>query len=75
MEGESIMTALLKASQTRLRPIIMTNLAIAISVLPQAMGGAGAEYRKALAVVTMGGVLVSAFFTIFLIPGDLYDFR
>jgi len=60
--------ALVEASVTRLRPIIMTNLAIAISVAPQAMGGAGSEFRRPLAIVTMGGVLVSAVFTLFLIP-------
>jgi hydrophobic/amphiphilic exporter-1 (mainly G- bacteria), HAE1 family len=67
-QGMAIKDALVDAASTRLRPIIMTNLAIAISVAPQAMVGAGAEFRRALAVVTMGGVLVSAVFTLFLIP-------
>lgn len=67
-KGMEKIEALIESSSTRLRPIIMTNLAIAISVAPQALGGAGAEFRKALAVVTMGGVLVSALFTLFLIP-------
>jgi len=67
-KGKVAKEALIEASVTRLRPIIMTNLAIAISVAPQAISGAGAEFRRALAVVTMGGVLVSAVFTLFLIP-------
>ena len=67
-QGMDIREALIEASATRLRPIIMTNLAIAISVAPQTIAGAGAEYRRALAVVTMGGVLISAVFTLFLIP-------
>ncbi|MBZ0273223.1 efflux RND transporter permease subunit [bacterium] len=68
VDGWAIADAVIEASATRLRPIIMTNLAIAISVAPQALTGAGAEFRRALAVVTMGGVLVSAVFTLFLIP-------
>ncbi|MCZ7584330.1 MAG: efflux RND transporter permease subunit [Deltaproteobacteria bacterium] len=68
LKGKELVDALLEASSTRLRPIIMTNLAIAVSVAPQAVAGAGAEFRRALAVVTMGGVLVSAVFTLFLIP-------
>ena len=47
----------------------MTNIAIAIALLPQAMGsGAGAVFRVPMAVVTIGGVLVAAVFTLFLIP-------
>ena len=68
VKGMDKIQALVKAASTRLRPIIMTNLAIAISVAPQAVSGAGAEYRRALAVVTMGGVLISAIFTLVLIP-------
>ena len=67
-KGMEKVEALVESSYTRLRPIIMTNLAIAISVLPQALGGAGSEFRRALAVVTMGGVLFSAVFTLILIP-------
>ncbi len=67
-QGKPIGEALIESSASRLRPIIMMNLAIALSVLPQTLSGAGAEFRRALAVVTMGGVLVSAIFTLFLIP-------
>lgn len=66
--GMGLIEALVESSSTRLRPIIMMNMAIALSVFPQALGGAGAEFRRALAVVTMGGVLISAIFTLFLIP-------
>ena len=61
--------ALLEAAPIRLRPIVMTNIAIAIALLPQAMGsGAGSFYRIPMAAVTIGGVLVAAVFTLFLIP-------
>ena len=66
--GMAIRQALLEAAPTRLRPILMANLAIALGMLPQSLGGSGSEFRTAMAVVTMGGVLVSAVFTLFLIP-------
>jgi HAE1 family hydrophobic/amphiphilic exporter-1 len=68
-KGKAAIEALLEAAPVRLRPIIMTNVAIAIALLPQAMGsGAGSFYRIPMAIVTIGGVLVAALFTLFLIP-------
>ena len=68
-EGRSAVDALCQAAPTRLRPIIMTNVAIAIALVPQAMGsGPGSFYRVPMAVVTIGGVLMSAVFTLLLIP-------
>jgi len=67
--GMRSIEALLEAAPIRLRPIVMTNIAIAIALLPQAMGsGAGSFYRIPMAAVTIGGVLVAAVFTLFLIP-------
>jgi HAE1 family hydrophobic/amphiphilic exporter-1 len=67
--GLALKEALLEAAPTRLRPIIMTNVAIAMALLPQSLGsGAGSFYRVPMAVVTIGGVLVAAVFTLFLIP-------
>ncbi len=67
--GKGLVEALLEAAPVRLRPILMTNVAIAIALLPQAVGsGAGSFYRIPMAVVTIGGVLVAAVFTLFLIP-------
>jgi len=67
--GMAMVPALLEAAPVRLRPIIMTNVAIAIALLPQALGSAaGSLYRVPMAVVTIGGVLVAALFTLFLIP-------
>jgi len=68
-QGKTSVEALLEAAPARLRPIIMTNVAIAIALLPQAMGsGPGSFFRKPMAIVTMGGVLGSAVFTLMLIP-------
>lgn len=66
--GLPVREALLQSARTRLRPILMANLAIAIGMLPQTFGGAGSAFRVSMAVVSMGGVLVSAVFTLFLIP-------
>jgi len=67
--GKAIVEALLEAAPARLRPILMTNVAIAIALIPQAIGsGPGASFRTAMAIVTIGGVLVAAVFTLFLIP-------
>jgi HAE1 family hydrophobic/amphiphilic exporter-1 len=67
--GKEIVEALMEAAPARLRPIIMTNVAIAIALLPQALGsGPGSFYRIPMAIVTIGGVLVAALFTLFLIP-------
>lgn len=68
-EGMRIVEALLEAAPTRLRPIVMTNIAIVFALLPQAIAtGAGANFRVPMAVVTIGGVLLSAVFTLLLIP-------
>jgi hydrophobic/amphiphilic exporter-1 (mainly G- bacteria), HAE1 family len=59
--GRSVLDALLEAAPARLRPIVMTNIAIVFALIPQAVGtGAGAAFRVPMAAVTMGGVLLSA---------------
>ncbi len=68
-QGYGIAEALLEAAPVRLRPIVMSNIAIVFALIPQAIaGGDGAAFRVPMAVVTIGGVLVSAVFTLFLIP-------
>jgi hydrophobic/amphiphilic exporter-1 (mainly G- bacteria), HAE1 family len=68
-EGAGILAALLEAAPARLRPIIMSNIAIVFALIPQAVStGAGANFRVPMAVVTIGGVLLSAVFTLLLIP-------
>ncbi len=67
-DGLPMREAILDGCPVKLRAIVMTNLAIAVGMIPQALGGAGSEFRVAMALVTIGGVLVSAVFTLFLIP-------
>lgn len=61
--------ALLLAAPARLRPILMTTLAIMLGSLPVAIGiGEGAEFRRPLAIVTIFGLLTSTLLTLFLVP-------
>jgi HAE1 family hydrophobic/amphiphilic exporter-1 len=67
-KGMARRDAILEACPVRLRPIIISNLATVIGMVPQALGGAGSEFRVVMAIVTIGGVLVSAVFTLYVIP-------
>ncbi|MCB0354766.1 MAG: efflux RND transporter permease subunit, partial [Bdellovibrionales bacterium] len=61
--------ALLTASVTRLRPILMTGVTTAAGAVPLLLAsGAGAETRMTIGVVVLGGVLVATFLTVFLVP-------
>jgi len=53
----------------RLRPILMTSIAIVLGSVPLAVAtGAGAESRQALGIVIVGGVTLSTFVTLYAIP-------
>lgn len=68
-EGLSINEALLKACPLRLRPILMTSFSTIAAAVPGALNfGPGAETRIPLSVVVVGGVLISTFFTLFVVP-------
>jgi len=61
--------AIEKAGLTRLRPILMTTLAMVIAMIPIAFAsGAGAEWKNGLALVLMGGLLSSLIFTVVIVP-------
>jgi multidrug efflux pump len=61
--------AALEAGLVRLRPILMTAFSTIAGILPIAIGfGAGAESRRPMGVVVIGGMLVSTFLTLFIIP-------
>ncbi|MBM3235388.1 efflux RND transporter permease subunit [Candidatus Poribacteria bacterium] len=67
--GYDIREALLEACPIRLRPVLMTNIAIAVGMLPQALGtGGAATLRASMAIVTIGGIIVSTLFTLYVIP-------
>jgi HAE1 family hydrophobic/amphiphilic exporter-1 len=68
-EGASIVTAALRAAQTRLRPILMTSIAFIIAVLPLVFAsGAGEAARHSLGTVVFGGMLLSTFLNLVITP-------
>lgn len=68
-EGMSKIDAVLEASRMRLRPILMTSLAMALGSLPLALSlGAASTSRKPLGIVIVGGILFSLILTLFVIP-------
>jgi hydrophobe/amphiphile efflux-1 (HAE1) family protein len=68
-ERKGVKEALLKACPIRYRPILMTSVAIMAAAVPEALSnGAGSETQVPLAVVIIGGVLVSTFLTLFVVP-------
>lgn len=68
-EGKSLHEALIKAGTTRLRPILMTTLAMVIGMLPLALSkGASSEMISSLAWVLIGGLTSSMFLTLVLVP-------
>lgn len=67
--GDSTWTALISAGSTRLRPILMTTLAMVIGMLPIALSStAGSEWKNGLAWVIIGGLSTSLCLTVFLVP-------
>ncbi len=67
--GYKRIDAILEAAPTRLRPVLMTSLAIVFATLPTAAAlGRGAGFRQPLGITVVGGVIVSTFLTLLVIP-------
>jgi HAE1 family hydrophobic/amphiphilic exporter-1 len=67
--GVPLETALVEASRTRLRPILMTTIAIIAGLVPTAFGeGAGARQRGDIAMTIIGGQTLCLFLTLLLVP-------
>jgi HAE1 family hydrophobic/amphiphilic exporter-1 len=73
-KGMSAKEALIEGAPTKLKPIIMSTAAIILGMLPLALGigAAGSEMRMPLGVVSIGGLIVSAILTLFVIPAFYY---
>ncbi|MBT1697228.1 efflux RND transporter permease subunit [Fulvivirgaceae bacterium PWU4] len=68
-EGMSRIDAVLEASRLRLRPILMTSLAMALGSLPLALSlGDASTSRQPLGIVIVGGIMFSLVLTLFVIP-------
>ncbi len=68
-QGMSAFAALVKASHTRLRPILMTTLTTIFGLIPLALGiGEGAEMQQPMAITVIGGMTVSMFLSLIIIP-------
>jgi multidrug efflux pump len=68
-QGKPKMEAIMEAAEARLRPILMTSLAIALGALPIALAlGAAAQSRMGMGIVIVGGTMFSLILTLFVIP-------
>jgi len=68
-QGADKLEAIMEAGSARLRPILMTSLTTALGLLPMAIGfGEGSEVRAPMAITVIGGLIVSTFLTLLVIP-------
>jgi len=68
-EGRDPLSSAREAGFTRLRPVIMTALAMILGMLPMSLGlGSGGEQNAPLGRAVIGGLLMATFFTLFFVP-------
>ncbi|HPR17900.1 MAG TPA: efflux RND transporter permease subunit [Candidatus Cloacimonadota bacterium] len=74
MQGKTTREALLEASPTKLKPILMSAIAIIFGMLPMAIGigKSGVEMRQPLGIVSIGGIIISTIMTLYVIPAMYY---
>ena len=69
LAGMNKLEAIRYASAARFRPILMTSLSTILGVLPLALGwGEGAQSRVAMGVAVVGGLTISTFLTLYVVP-------
>jgi HAE1 family hydrophobic/amphiphilic exporter-1 len=67
--GLTLREAVLEAAPTRLRPVLMTTFSTVFGMIPLATtGGEGAEFRGAMGIIVIGGMLASMFLTLLIVP-------
>lgn len=70
LAGMSKLDAIREASTARFRPILMTSLSTILGILPLAIGlGEGAQSRVAMGIAVVGGMTISTFLTLIVVPG------
>jgi HAE1 family hydrophobic/amphiphilic exporter-1 len=68
-KGEERTQAIIMAGRTRLRPILMTTMAMVMGMMPLALGlGDGAEQRAPMAHAIIGGIITSTLLTLIVVP-------
>lgn len=68
--------ALVESARLRFRPIVMTTLTVVVISIPLILGtGEGAEFRRGLGIVILGGVLTSTLLTFYVVPNVFYRFE
>ena len=68
-EGKNAFEAALEAGRTRMRPVLMTALAMIIGMLPMSLGlGEGGEQNAPLGRAVIGGLLVATLTTLLFVP-------
>lgn len=74
--GMSVVNAAIQGASARLRPILMTSLAMIIGLLPMMFAsGAGANGNRALGTGSIGGMLIGMFLQIFIVPALFVIFQ
>ncbi|HKK49836.1 MAG TPA: efflux RND transporter permease subunit, partial [Alkalispirochaeta sp.] len=68
--GMGVRAALVEAAPTKLKPILMANIATMLGMLPMALGlgASGAELRQPMGIVSIGGLFAATFLSLFVIP-------
>ncbi|MDR1287062.1 MAG: efflux RND transporter permease subunit, partial [Treponema sp.] len=76
-EGEGVRKALVASCQAKLKPILMSNIAIILGTIPMALGiGASfAEVRKPMGVIIISGIVASTILTLWLTPALEFLFK
>jgi cobalt-zinc-cadmium resistance protein CzcA len=73
-EGIAVREAVMRGAELRVRPVVMTSLTAALGLFPAAIATSiGSQAQKPLAIVVVGGMLVTLFLTRYLMP-VLYSF-
>ena len=69
-KGMSVHDALVEACPTKLKPILMATIAIIFGMAPMALGigSAGVEFRQPMGIVSIGGLVISTFLSLLVIP-------